>query len=34
MMVKQGAGGALELSRIPLPPMPDHLKQVIEEQKS
>jgi succinate dehydrogenase / fumarate reductase flavoprotein subunit len=34
MMVKQGAGGAIELSRIPLPPMPDHLKQVIEEQKS
>src|SRR5687768_12426617 len=34
MMVKQGAGGALELSRVPLPPMPDHLKQVIEEQKS
>jgi succinate dehydrogenase / fumarate reductase flavoprotein subunit len=34
IMVKQGAGGALELSRIPLPPMPDHLKQVIEEQKS
>jgi len=34
MMVKQGAGGALALSRIPLPPMPDHLKQVIEEQKS
>jgi succinate dehydrogenase / fumarate reductase flavoprotein subunit len=34
MMVRQGAGGAIELSRIPLPPMPDHLKQVIEEQKS
>jgi succinate dehydrogenase / fumarate reductase flavoprotein subunit len=34
MMVKQGAGGAIELARIPLPPMPDHLKQVIEEQKS
>jgi succinate dehydrogenase / fumarate reductase flavoprotein subunit len=34
MMVKQGPGGAIELSRIPLPPMPDHLKQVIEEQKS
>ena len=34
MMAKQGASGALELSRIPLPPMPDHLKQVIEEQKS
>jgi succinate dehydrogenase / fumarate reductase flavoprotein subunit len=34
MMVKQGAGGDLQLSRVPLPPMPDHLKQVIEEQKS
>lgn len=34
MMVKKGAGGAMELSRIPIPPIPDHLKQVIEEQKS
>jgi len=34
MMVKQGADGALQLSRIPIPPLPDHLKDVIEEQKS
>ncbi len=33
-MVKQGAGGSMELSQIPIPPMPDELKQVIEEQKS
>ncbi len=34
IMVKQGSTGELQLSRIPIPPMPDHLKQVIEEQKS
>jgi succinate dehydrogenase / fumarate reductase flavoprotein subunit len=34
MMVKQGPGGAMELSRLPIPPIPDHLKDVIEEQKS
>jgi succinate dehydrogenase / fumarate reductase flavoprotein subunit len=34
MMVKQGADGRMQLSRIPIPPIPDHLKQVIEEQKS
>jgi len=34
IMVKQGSRGELQLSRVPLPPMPDHLKQVIEEQKS
>jgi succinate dehydrogenase / fumarate reductase, flavoprotein subunit len=34
IMVKQGGDGALQLSRVPLPPMPDYLKQVIEEQKS
>jgi hypothetical protein len=33
-MVKQGSTGELQLSRVPLPPMPDYLKQVIEEQKS
>jgi succinate dehydrogenase / fumarate reductase flavoprotein subunit len=32
--VRQGAGGGMEIGRIPLPPIPDHLKQVIEEQKS
>jgi len=34
MMVKQVAGGGMQLSRIPIPPIPDHLKQVIEEQKA
>jgi succinate dehydrogenase / fumarate reductase flavoprotein subunit len=34
IMVKRGARGELQLSRVPLPPMPDYLKQVIEEQKS
>ncbi|HLG57360.1 MAG TPA: fumarate reductase/succinate dehydrogenase flavoprotein subunit [Vicinamibacterales bacterium] len=34
IMVKQGSGGAMQLSRVPIPPMPDHLKAVIEEQKS
>jgi succinate dehydrogenase / fumarate reductase flavoprotein subunit len=34
IMVKQGSKGELQLSRVPLPPMPDYLKQVIEEQKS
>jgi succinate dehydrogenase / fumarate reductase flavoprotein subunit len=28
------AGGELSVARVPLPPMPDHLKAVIEEQKS
>ena len=32
--VRQGAGDVMEIGRIPIPPMPDHLKQVIEEQKS
>ena len=34
IMVKEGKNGDLQLSRVPLPPMPDYLKQVIEEQKS
>jgi succinate dehydrogenase / fumarate reductase flavoprotein subunit len=34
IMTKRGPDGALQVSRIPNPPMPDHLKQVIEEQKS
>ena len=32
--VRQGAGETMEIGRIPIPPIPDHLKQVIEEQKS
>ena len=34
IMVKQGTGGGMQVSRIPLPPMPDYLKEVIEEQKA
>jgi succinate dehydrogenase / fumarate reductase flavoprotein subunit len=34
MMVKRSADGAMQLSRVPLPPIPDYLKTVIEEQKS
>jgi succinate dehydrogenase / fumarate reductase flavoprotein subunit len=33
-MVKPGPDGRMQLKRIPIPPIPDHLKQVIEEQKS
>jgi succinate dehydrogenase / fumarate reductase flavoprotein subunit len=32
--VRQGAGDIMEIGRMPIPPMPDHLKQVIEEQKT
>jgi succinate dehydrogenase / fumarate reductase flavoprotein subunit len=34
VMVRQGTGGTMQVSRIPLPPMPDYLKEVIEEQKA
>ncbi|HUR20624.1 MAG TPA: fumarate reductase/succinate dehydrogenase flavoprotein subunit [Vicinamibacterales bacterium] len=34
VLTKQGPGGAVQVSRLPLPPIPDHLKEVIEEQKS
>jgi succinate dehydrogenase / fumarate reductase flavoprotein subunit len=34
IMVKKGPDGDLQLSRVPLPPMPGYLKDVIEEQKS
>jgi succinate dehydrogenase / fumarate reductase flavoprotein subunit len=34
VMVKQGTDGSMQLTRIPIPPIPDHLKAVIEEQKS
>jgi succinate dehydrogenase / fumarate reductase flavoprotein subunit len=33
IMVRDGAG-ELTVARVPLPPMPDHLKAIIEEQKS
>jgi succinate dehydrogenase / fumarate reductase flavoprotein subunit len=31
---REGAGEKVEISRVPIPPLPDHLKEVIEEQKS
>ena len=34
VMVKQVPGGGMRVSHVPIPPMPDELKQVIEEQKS
>jgi succinate dehydrogenase / fumarate reductase flavoprotein subunit len=34
IMVKRGGDGSMQLTRIPIPPMPEELKQVIEEQKS
>jgi succinate dehydrogenase / fumarate reductase flavoprotein subunit len=34
IMVKQVPGSDMTVSRMPIPPMPDELKQVIEEQKS
>jgi succinate dehydrogenase / fumarate reductase flavoprotein subunit len=33
IMVKQEPGGGITVSRVPLPEMPDYLKQVVEEQK-
>jgi succinate dehydrogenase / fumarate reductase flavoprotein subunit len=32
-VVRKGRDGNMELSREPIPPMPDHLKAVIEEMK-
>ena len=34
IMVKRGPDGTMQVSRIPIPPLPDYLKHVIEEQKS
>jgi succinate dehydrogenase / fumarate reductase flavoprotein subunit len=31
---RRSGDGALQVTRVPLPPIPDHLKEVIEEQKS
>ncbi len=31
---RRGSAGAMEIARVPIPPIPDHLKAVIEEQKS
>jgi len=33
VMVKK-AGGGMQVSRVPIPPIPGELQQVIEEQKS
>ena len=33
LVVKKGPNGEMQLSREPIPPMPDHLKAVIEEMK-
>jgi succinate dehydrogenase / fumarate reductase, flavoprotein subunit len=34
VMVKRGYDGTMQVSRIPIPPMPDQLKAVVEEQKT
>jgi succinate dehydrogenase / fumarate reductase flavoprotein subunit len=34
VMAKRGFDGSMQVSRIPIPPIPEHLKAVIEEQKS
>jgi succinate dehydrogenase / fumarate reductase flavoprotein subunit len=34
IMVKQVPGGGMQVSRVPIPPMPEELKQVVEEQKT
>ena len=33
IMVKQAGRGDIEVTRVPLPPMPDYLQQVVDEQK-
>jgi succinate dehydrogenase / fumarate reductase flavoprotein subunit len=33
IVVKRGPDGEMQVSRVPLPPMPEELKQVIEENK-
>jgi succinate dehydrogenase / fumarate reductase flavoprotein subunit len=34
IMVREGREGSPQVSRVPIPPIPDYLKEVIEEQKS
>jgi succinate dehydrogenase / fumarate reductase flavoprotein subunit len=34
IVVKQGRDGSMQVSRVPIPAMPDHLKQAVEEQKT
>jgi succinate dehydrogenase / fumarate reductase flavoprotein subunit len=33
ILVRKGSGGEMQIAREPIPPMPDHLKAVIEEMK-
>jgi succinate dehydrogenase / fumarate reductase flavoprotein subunit len=34
IVTRRGPDGSMEVRRVPLPPMPPELKQIIEEQKS
>jgi succinate dehydrogenase / fumarate reductase flavoprotein subunit len=34
VMTRQGSDGSPVVSRVPIPPMPDYLKEVVEEQKT
>src|SRR3954462_607061 len=34
IVTRRGAGGSMEVRRVPLPPLPAELKQIIEDQKS
>jgi succinate dehydrogenase / fumarate reductase flavoprotein subunit len=34
IVTRKGADGTMDVRRVPIPPMPDELKQVIEEQKA
>jgi len=34
IQTQQGSGESVQVSRVPIPPLPDYLKEVIEEQKS
>ena len=34
IVIRRGADGSMQLERRPIPPMPDELKAIIEEQKS
>ena len=34
VVTRQGTGDSVQISHVPIPPIPDYLKEVIEEQKS
>ena len=34
VVTRQGSGDSVQISHVPIPPIPDYLKEVIEEQKS